>query len=319
MPDDARGAARAASSERIPALGIALTVLLTFIWGSSWPLMKICVETLQPWNFRMLTTLVAGAFMLAIVRASGTSVLVPRRRWLALATVSFFNITAWMLCSAFALQLLPAGRSAIIAYTMPAWAVLLGALFLRERITGPRALGLLMGLGGLGVLMGDDLAKLGDAPLGTTIMSLGAFSVALSTVLLKRIRWDLPVGTLSAWQLVLGGVPIAVGAVIADQGTIGAFGWREAGALAFVFFIGVMVGNWTWLKMISLMPASVASIGTIAIPVVGVGSSLLVLGEPIGWQEVAALALVVASLGAVLGRLPGRRRPPANGGGGAGR
>lgn len=319
MPDAARAASPAATNERIPALGIALTVLLTFIWGSSWPLMKICVESLQPWNFRMLTTLVAGAFMLAIVRASGTSILVPRRKWPALAMVSLFNITAWMLCSAFALQLLPAGRSAIIAYTMPAWAVLLGAVFLRERITGPRALGLVLGLGGLGVLMGDDLVQLGRAPLGTAIMSLGAFSVALSMVLLKRIRWDLPVGTMSAWQLVLGGVPIAVGAILADQGTIGAFGWREAGALAFVFFVGVMVGNWTWLKMISLMPASVASIGTIAIPVVGVGTSLLVLGEPIGWQELAALALVVASLATVLGRRPGGHRPPPSGGGGAAR
>ena len=312
MPSDAARAA-APTSERVPVLGVVLIALLTLIWGSSWPLMKICVESLQPWNFRLLTTLVAGAFMLAIVRASGTSVLVPRRRWLQLALVSVFNITAWMLCSALALELLPAGRSAIIAYTMPAWAVLLGALFLGERVTTRRALGLALGLGGLAVLMGDDLAQLGGAPLGAAIMSLGAFSVAVSIILLKRIPWDLPVGTLSAWQLVLGGLPIAAGALVVDQSAIVAFGWREAGALAFVFFVGVMVGNWIWLTMIGLMPASVASTGTIAIPVVGVGSSMLVLGEPLGWQEFAALVLVVGSLVAVVG-LPAGRLGRAKGG-----
>jgi drug/metabolite transporter (DMT)-like permease len=154
--------------------------------------------------------------------------------------------------------------------------------------------------------MGDDLADLGAAPVGTAIMSLGAFSVALSTVLMKRTSWTMPLGAMSGWQLFIGGLPIALGALVVDVGPLGPFGWREAAALGFIFFIGVMIGNWMWLKIISLMPASVASIGTIAVPVVGVGSSMLVLGEPLGWREFVALGLVVGSLALVLAPWPRR-------------
>ncbi|MGH6718225.1 MAG: DMT family transporter [Alphaproteobacteria bacterium] len=327
MPDDTAGAARPARASgagasgtgaAVPAQGVVLIVLITLVWGVSWPAMKIAVGVLHPWTFRTLTTVVAGVVMLALLVVTGTSVRVPRRNWLALALCSVVNVTSWMLCSAFALELLPAGRSVIVAYTMPAWATLFGALFLKERLTRSRLLGLALGLAGLAVLMGEDLGDLAAAPIGALFMLAGAVSWALGTILLKAVPWGIGVATLSAWQLFLGGVPIAIGAALVDEGGIGPFGWYEGLAFAYVFFAGVLFGNWTWLKLVSLMPASVAGIGTIAIPVFGVGSSMIVLGEAIGWREIVALVLVVASLVAVLvpralsgaPRPIGRRLPP---------
>jgi drug/metabolite transporter (DMT)-like permease len=299
-------------------LGIALIVLITLVWGASWPAMKISVGAFQPWTFRVLTTTVAGAVMLAMVRASGTSVLVPRRRVPALVACAVINTTLWMLCSAFALELLPAGRSVIIAYTMPAWATLASALFLDERLTLGRVIGLALGLAGLAVLMGEDMADLTAAPVGALLMLGGAIAWAIGTIILKSVDWGVGTGVLSAWQLFIGGMPILAGALIVDEGAVAAFGWREGLAFAYVFVFGVLVGNWTWLKMVSIMPASIASIGTIAIPVVGVASSMVVLGEPLAWRELVALTLVVGSLVAVLGIRPrggrprpiGRRLPP---------
>lgn len=306
MPSDTapttRSAATRTADAAIPTQGIVLIALITLVWGVSWPAMKISVEVFQPWTFRTLTTVVAGLVMLGLLALSGGSVRVPRRDWAPLALCSWVSVTSWMLCSALALETLPAGRSVIVAYTMPAWAVLFGALFLKERITWLRAAGLTLGLAGLAVLMGDDLADLAGAPVGALIMLTGAVFWALGTVILKIVPWGVGVATLSAWLLIVGGLPIAVGAALIDEGGIGPIGWREGLAFAYVFFASVLFGNWAWLKMVSLMPASVAGIGTIAIPVVGVGSSMVVLGESLGWREGAALVLVVASLVAVLGR-----------------
>ena len=292
-----------------PTLAIGLIVLITLVWGASWPAMKISVSTFQPWTFRVLTTIVAGAVMLAMLRASGTSVLVARRRVPLLIACAVINTTLWMLCSAFALELLPAGRSVIIAYTMPAWATLASATFLGERLMLGRIAGLALGLAGLAVLMGEDLFDLAAAPVGALLMLGGALAWALGTVMLKAVDWGVGPGVLSAWQLFIGGVPILIGAIAVDEGTVASFGWHEGLAFAYVFVFGVLLGNWTWFKMISLLPASIASIVTIAIPVVGVGSSMVVLGEPLGWREFVALALVVGSLAAVLGLAPGGLRP----------
>lgn len=263
-------------------------------------MMKICVGAISPWTFRTITTIAPGAAVLVVLAAIGVDIRIPPRRLPWLMLLSFVNVTAWMMLSAFALTLLPAGRSSIIAYTMPLWSVVLGAIFLGERVSRLRLLGLGSGLAGLAVLIGQDLADLGTSPLGTGIMILGAVSWSIGLILMKLRPWNMPVWSFSGWQLTLGGLPAAFGALVLEEGSFQAFGWREWGALSYVLFIGVICGNYLWFKIVSLLPAAIASIGTMAIPVVGVVSSLLLLHEPVGWRELAALTLVVLALVAVL-------------------
>ena len=70
--------------------------------------------------------------------------------------------------------------------------------------------------------------------------------------------------------------------------------------LVYAAAIAVAVGQWIWFRVLQLLPLSVASISTLAVPVIGVFSSALLLGEPLGWRELAALALICAALFLVL-------------------
>ena len=91
--------------------------------------------------------------------------------------------------------------------------------------------------------------------------------------------------------------------------------WRGSGrtagwvlfALGFVVIGGMIVAHIIWFSIIRILPASIASISTLAIPVVGVGLSAVLLGEPVGVLEFAALCLVVSGLFVVLA-LPALRR-----------
>lgn len=65
--------------------------------------------------------------------------------------------------------------------------------------------------------------------------------------------------------------------------------------------------HWAWFKVLTVFPAPVAALGTLAIPVVGVVASALWLGEPLGLQEAAALGFVIGGLAIVL-LLPQRSR-----------
>jgi drug/metabolite transporter (DMT)-like permease len=156
------------------------------------------------------------------------------------------------------------------------------------------------------ILIGPDIKALGSAPLGAIFMLGAAFTWAGGTVLLKYFRWTMPITVLTGWQLILGGIPVIIGAFILEPITVLLHvSWQGALATGYVILIGNIFCFWAWVKVVNLFPAGVASIGTLAIPVIGVLSSALFLGEPIGFREIAALILVVTALSVVLVRPEG--------------
>jgi drug/metabolite transporter (DMT)-like permease len=290
-----------ARTEPLPTTGLVLLVALTLIWGFNWPVMKVALAELSPWTFRAICTLGGSVGLYILCKLGDIPLTVPRGRRRALVVVSFFNITGWTLPSAYAVSLMPAGRASIIAFTMPVWVVLFGALFLGERTTTRRLLALGLGLGGLGVLIGSDLAAVGKAPIGALLMCWAAMSWALGTVILKRVVWNAPVIALTVWQLAIGGLPIMVVASFHGFGDLFSAGTIALLGLLYNVVVCFIFGNYAWFKIVSLFPAAIAGISSLMIPVIGVFSSAAFLGEPLGFQEIGALVLVLSALGVVLG------------------
>jgi drug/metabolite transporter (DMT)-like permease len=291
----------AASSRKATQSALLLLASITVVWGLNWPVIKVALNAIPVLPFRALCLAISGPTLLAIAAARGSSIAVPRRQILPLLLAALFNITLWHLFTGYGVLEMPAGRASIIAYTMPAWATLLGARFLGERLSAPRLAGLALGMAGIAALVLPDFARIRAAPLGTASMVLAALSWAAGSVLMKRWRWDVSTAALTGWQNCLGGLPILIAAMV-----IGPFPGLEhadgkaIAALVYVVVLGVLFGQWAWFVVLGRLPVAVASIGTLAIPVVGVLSSALLLGEALGPTEVSALALVVAALVLVL-------------------
>ncbi len=295
-PSDRRGGDTA-----LPRAGYVLLAALTLFWGANWPVLKFVLEELPVWWFRSACVVVGGIGLLLIARLSGQSLAVPRAERGPLVLCALFNVVGWHLCSAYGLSLMPAGRAAIVAFTMPLWASLLGSLVLGEALTRSKLIGLALGMAGLAVLIGPDLADLEAAPLGALFMILAAISWASGTVAIKRFTWSVPTTSLVGWQLMVGAVPITVGAVLLEpMPELGGLGRDVWIALAYVFLFPMLFCQWAFFKTVRLFPASIAAIGTLAIPVVGVYASALMLGEVVGLREVSALALICSALAGVL-------------------
>jgi len=295
-----------ARAEALPQFGLILFIFLSIFWGTNWPMMKIGLREIPVWTFRTLCLFLGGFGVLGMAKANGLTLTIPRSELWPLILVSLLNITGWHLCSAYGLVYMDAGRAVIIGYTMPIWASILGIFILGERLTLARLIGLFLGIAGLLILIGPDLKALGSTPAGVIFMLGAALTWAGGTVFLKYFRWTMPITVLAGWQLILGGIPVIIGVFVLEPMTVLLqVSWRAALATGYVILIGNIFCFWAWVKVVDLFPASVVSIGTLAIPVIGILSSAVVLRETVGVGEIAALILVVMAMSIVIIRPKG--------------
>jgi drug/metabolite transporter (DMT)-like permease len=280
-----------------------IVAALTFAWGFNWTALKVALSEVGPWTFRSLCLGLGSAVLFAALRAGGQSLAVPRAAWGPLALLAFLNITCWNMLTAFGIPLIPSGRASILGYTMPIWAVPLSIWLLGERVTPRRLLGLILGIAALVLLLGDGVAGVGAAPLGSVLVLAAAVSWAFGTVLQKRLALGMPLGAYTAWLLLLGGVPVFIGTLLLeDLSALARVSPWPAAAVAYNVFVAFAFANWAWVKIATSVPVSVFSISMLLIPVVGVLSGALFLGEQPSWAELGALFCVIAALSTVIRR-----------------
>jgi drug/metabolite transporter (DMT)-like permease len=287
-----------ASVGTLPKAGILFLVALSVTWGLNWPMMKLALQDIPVWTFRTLCLTFGGSTLLLLARFSGHGWTLPRDRIAALAFVALFNIAGWHLCSAYGLLNTGGGRAAIIGYTMPLWTSLFSVPLLGTKPTGRQVLALTLGMAALLTLIGQDLQAVGGAPIGALFMTFAALNWALGTILVKKIDWGgMSVMALTGWQQLIGGIPIVIGwSILEPVPDIATIGWPALLGLVYTIFVAMVFCHTAYFMLVSLLPAHVAAMGVLAVPVVGVVTSAWILAEPIGLAELVALVFVVSAL-----------------------
>lgn len=292
-------------SPHIPRSGLVLLGLLSLGWGLNWPIMKVVVSEVPRWIFRGDSILLASLGLFAIAWFSGQSLKVPRGRWPQLIGMASCNIVGWNMFAIYGVSLLPSGRAAILGYTMPIWSALLSVWFLNEPLTRRRLVGLALGMGGMALLVGTEFEKLRSAPTGVILMLLAAIFWAGGLVIYKRDPLPMPISSLTAWQALLGGIPVALSGHALETVEWGRISFWPMFGFWYNVFIGLLFCYWAWNKLVQMVPAAVSSLGALIVPVVGVFSGMLILNEVPRWQDFAALVMVLAAIATVL--LPARQ------------
>jgi drug/metabolite transporter (DMT)-like permease len=278
-----------------------LLVVTSVAWGFNWPVMKLLMLEWPPFSFRVLTALVSITLLLLLALWQRERLLPRRDQWGRLAVASVLNVTSWLALAPLSLFWLEASEAAIIAYTMPVWATMLAWPILGERPDWRRLAGLGLGLSGVTLLMAGQLVS---APAAVLLGKLPGVAAILGTALMfasgiiftKRFPVQMAPVPLVAWQLAIGMLPvvvIALGFERVDFSGITALGW---GCLAYAALIGQVVAYLAWFRALRLLPAGTAAIGSLLVPVIGVFSSGLVLGEPLGPRQLVALVLTLGGV-----------------------
>jgi drug/metabolite transporter (DMT)-like permease len=282
---------------RIAPAGLMFLAVTSVGWGFNWPIMKHILIEWPPLSTRGWTGVAGGALLAILAVVTGQSLRVPAGQWPRLLLSAFLNVTIWMTLMGLALVWLPANEAVVLAYTMPIWTALLAWPLLRERMSAARILALLMAFAGVAALTGADgfEASIDKLP-GIAMVLTGAFIFGLGTITAKRLPIAMPLISSTALQIGLGCIPVAVAGLVFEHPSIAALSQLGWAMMAYMIVIQFCVGYVCWFAALARLPASVAAIGTMAVPVIGVVVSSLALHEPLGPGQIAALIFTLAGV-----------------------
>lgn len=281
-------------------------VCITGVWGLNWPVMKIGVTDYPPLTFRVISMwlgLPVLALGLLVLRAPFR---IARTHWRELAWLTLFNMVIWHALMISAVKSLTSGRAAILGYSMPIFSALLGAWLFGNRLTLRGWSGVAAAALGVLLLLWHEISNFAGKPVGVLLALVSALAWAMGIQLMRRTTMTVPTLTISFWMTTLTTLVMTVLAVGFEGPQWKAPSAATWGAIVYnaVLIFGLV--QTLWLSLARHLTPVASTLSVMLIPVIGVFSGALWLGEVLHWQDHAAVGLMLLAIASVL--LPARAR-----------
>jgi len=287
-------------THRIPSRALLLLAILTVVWGTNWPLFPLATREVSVWTFRAVSVFVAGAALLVAARLRGQSLTIERRHWRTIVVATFCYLVVWNIASTYSALLIPSGQSAVLGFTMPLWSALIAWAVLGEQLSARLIVAIALGGVAVFLLMWKSFPLYAQAPLGLVLGLLAGVGWAIGTLILQRGRVDVPATVLTGWQLLLSALPITIGALLFGDHRWFVPTWQSVALIGYIALVPMSIGNLCWFSIVGLLPAPVAGLSSILVPVVAMVAGALMHGEPLGPVQWLAMACSVAALSLAL-------------------
>lgn len=278
---------------------------LTLMWGINWPMMKLSMRELTPLYFRALTMSAGALWLFAFYRARGLRLWPQGSEWSSVVMLGIPNLLGWHMMSALGVKELASGRAAILGFTMPVWTVLIGVLFLNERLTRRVAFATAAVVVAITLLTASEFTTLSGRPLGVVWMEIAAVFWAVGTLMMRRAQLTLSVEALTVWMMALASLCLWGIAFLSEPWPTWQFSALMWGSLAYGAFINYGFAQIIWSGLARNLPPTTSAMSIMAVPMVGTLAATVIVGEWPHWQDFVAIVFVMAAIAAVL--LPGRR------------
>lgn len=280
---------------------IWLTLLLCFIWGFNWVVMKTAVDFFPPVTFSAIRFLLGSAILLLFCFYK--KIPLPKKgdwKWYALC--GFLQTAFVFIVNQIALQYVDAGVTSLIGFTMPFWLAVLAHYTTDEKLNVVKIAALIMGIIGLFFVLDVNPFNMqfeGYILLMQLLVLIGSIGWAVSNLVVKKVLQNRDKLQFTTYQMVIGTLILCLYSLLFERGQ--PIYW-ETTAFLLILFAGVIASSFAfvlWFYILQKWDASKASISLLLVPVIGVISGWLVLGEQITFTIVIGIILIASGIGLV--------------------
>jgi len=281
-------------------------ILLAFaavylIWGSTYLAIRFAIETLPPFLMAGARFTCAGAILYAVARARGAPR--PERiHWRSALLVGGLLLLGGNGLVVWAEQRIPSGTAALIVGVVPIWIATLQALERGGRLPrGARAVGLLVGVGGVALLVGPDavVPQSRAAALGGAAVVLASLSWAVGSLLSRRVPLPKSGAIATATEMLCGGALLLLAGTLSgewsslDLGRASATSWLS---LVYLTIFGSIVAFSAYIWLLRVVSPALAATYAYVNPLVAVFLGWALGGEPLTARVLAAAAIIVGAV-----------------------
>lgn len=271
-----------------------LLMACSALWGLPYLLIKVLVDDGVPASVVAFGRCAVGAAVLLPVAMATGALRGLAGRWRALVVLALLDMAVPFLLITSGERHVPSSVAGILIASVP---LLVAVMALRydheERVDRSRLIGLLIGMGGVGLLLGVDLAGDSAALLGGALILLAASLYAAATLFLKRAFAGVaPLGVVTG-ALLAASVALAPVAAL-QSGSVPATepGWMSALVALGVFCTAL--AYLTYYALVALVGAGRAALNTYLSPAIAAAAGVAFLGESLGAAAIAGLLLILA-------------------------
>ena len=275
-------------------------------WSSTYPLTKIGLGSIPPITFISARSLIAAAFLITILYARGLRIPTDIKAWKLFAFQQTINSTIPFLMITWAQQYVPAAPTVVLASTTPIFAFLItGGITRHEPATLLKLVGAVLGLAGTAVIIGlDALGGLGADIFAEIVILLATISFACATIFGLRLS-DYDPMVVAAGSLLFGGLLLLPASLIIDHPwTLHPTPQALVATLTMGIFSSALGLMLFYMCLTRLGTLTTNAQGYLRIPI-GVGLSVVLLGETVPSNLALGLLLVMAGVAAMT--IPGDR------------
>ena len=281
--------------QRYPALYLALLALvaLSLIWSYNWIVTKAVLRYVGALDFAALRCACGAVLLLVMLPLTGRSLKPPP--WRPVLGIGVLQAAGMTGLSQLALITGGAGKTAVLVYTMPFWVMALAALLLNEK---PRRIHYIAAaIAALGLLLVIEPWHWHGTLLSSLLAVAAGAAWAAGSVVAKQAFRHQSVDFLSlvTWQMAVGAVVLSVPAIATHKTPI-IWSPYMLLALGYNVLLATALGWTLWLFILRVLPAGMAGLSTLMIPVMSVLWALWLLGEKPGLAEGGGIVLILLAL-----------------------
>ena len=283
---------------------IIQVILVMLLWAACFPLITAGIQYAPHLTFAALRAVLAGLTLTFLALALRRPLPKERRVWAMIALVGFGATSLGFLGMFHAAEFISPGIATVIANTQPLLAATLASTILNERLTVHGKAGLALGFAGILIITAPQILSNGQENyiLGVVYIILAALGITISNVMIKRMAGKIDVLMAMGLQILIGSLPLALGAWIMEDPTTIQWSFTFIGTLVGLSLFGTALVYWLWFSVLEKTSLNRANAFSFLVPVFGLTIGALFYCETLGWHQFSGIAFTFLGVGLIARR-----------------